>query len=127
MPSRRLVSRELADLFGVLANADRIRIIEELRGSERDVHTLQQALEIPQARVSQHLAILRAHRLVAERRASRHVYYHLLQPALAGWILQGLDYFRGEPAFGQDLRSAIDEARALWSAERPPVNEGPEV
>jgi DNA-binding transcriptional ArsR family regulator len=125
MPSRRLVSRELADLFAVLANADRIRIIEELRSSERDVNTLQNALDIPQARVSQHLAVLRAHRLVAERRAGRHSYYHLLQPALADWILQGLDYFRGELDFGQDMRSAINEARALWSAEQPPVNGGP--
>jgi DNA-binding transcriptional ArsR family regulator len=117
MPSRRLVSKELADLFGVLANADRIRIVEELRGRELDVNSLQQALEIPQARVSQHLSVLRAHRLVAERRAGRHVYYHLQQPALADWILRGLEFFRGEMNFGHDIEAAIEEARALWAPD----------
>lgn len=118
MPSRRLVSKELADLFGVLANPDRIRIVEELRGRELDVNSLQQALEIPQARVSQHLSVLRAHRLVDERRAGRHVYYHLLQPTLADWILQGLEFFGGELNFGQDMQNAINEARALWNSEQ---------
>jgi DNA-binding transcriptional ArsR family regulator len=123
MPNRRLISRELADLFGVLANPDRIRIIEELRGGELDVNGLQRALDIPQARVSQHLAVLRAHRIAAERREGRHVYYHLLQPQLAEWIVQGLEFFGGELSFGQQMRAAIDEVRALWS---PVPDAGPE-
>jgi ArsR family transcriptional regulator len=117
MPSRRLVSKELAELFGVLSNPDRIRIVEELRGRELDVNSLQQSLDIPQARVSQQLAVLRSHRLVTERRAGRHVYYHLQQPALADWILQGLEFFRGEMNFGHDMETAIEEALALWGSE----------
>lgn len=46
MPHRLLVTKELADLLGVLAHPHRIRIIEELRASERDVNSLQEALAI---------------------------------------------------------------------------------
>jgi DNA-binding transcriptional ArsR family regulator len=118
MPSRRLVSKELADLFGVLANPDRIRIIEELRNGEVDVNGLHHALDVPQSRISQHLAVLRAHRIVSERRDGRHVYYHLQQPSLAGWILQGLDFSGGELGFGEQMREAIEEVRTIWGAAR---------
>jgi DNA-binding transcriptional ArsR family regulator len=114
MPSRRIVSKELADLFGVLAHPDRIRVIEELRGREVDVHGLQESLDIPQTRISQHLAVLRAHRIVAERREGRHVFYHLQQPLLAAWILRGLDFFGGELGVGDQMREAIEEVRAIW-------------
>jgi len=116
MPNRRLVSKELADLFGVLANPDRIRIIEELRNGEVDVNGLQHALDVPQSRISQHLALLRAHRIVSERRDGRHVYYHLQQPSLAAWILQGLDFSAGEVGFGEQMREAIEEVRTIWSS-----------
>jgi DNA-binding transcriptional ArsR family regulator len=123
MPKRRLVSKELSDLFGVLGNPDRIRIIEELRNGEVDVNGLQQALDVPQSRISQHLAVLRAHRIVSERRNGRHVYYHLQQPALAAWILQGLDFSGGELGFGEHMREAIEEVRSLWSSAPEPETE----
>ena len=115
MPSRLIIAKELSDLFGLLSNPDRIRLIEELRNGEVDVNGLQQALDIPQARVSQHLAVMRAHRVVAERRDGRHVYYHLQQPMLAEWILQGLEFFGADLNFNDRMRTAIDEVRTLWS------------
>ena len=38
VPYRVLVANELADLLGVLAHPNRIRIIEELRDGERNVN-----------------------------------------------------------------------------------------
>lgn len=73
LPSRAIVARELATLFGVVSNPDRVRIVEEPRGGERDVTTLQEALGCPAPRVSQHLSTLRAHRIVQERREGRRV------------------------------------------------------
>ena len=40
MPDRQIVSKELADLFKIIAHPDRIRIIEELGHGEKDVNTL---------------------------------------------------------------------------------------
>jgi DNA-binding transcriptional ArsR family regulator len=71
-------------------------------------------LVLPSSRVSQHLALLRAHRLVEERREGRNHFYRLAQPFIAEWILKALPLvdIRGR------LQEAehIDAARALWSA-----------
>jgi len=48
-----------ADFFKALAHPLRIRILETLRGRERSVQELQAALDLDQATVSQHLAVLR--------------------------------------------------------------------
>lgn len=117
MPARNVVSQELSHLFGVLANQHRIRIVEELRGGELDVNSLQQALGISHSSVSQHLAVLRSHRLVRERREGRHVFYRLSRPQLAAWILDGLDFLELEFDLGEKMRSAVEEVRSLWSGK----------
>lgn len=120
MPSRLIVSRDLADLLKLLAHPDRLRMIEELRTGEMDVSGIATALMLPATRVSQHLALLRAHRLVEERRGGRNHYYRLSHPHLAEWIVDALQFV--------DIRNRLDEAghvdtaRALWSAGTEPEN-----
>jgi DNA-binding transcriptional ArsR family regulator len=117
-PEPFLVTKELADLLGVLAHPHRIRIIEELRETERDVNSLQAALGISHSGVSQHLSVLRAHRLVAERREGRHVYYHLRHPRLARWLIEGIEFVAGTQEVAEDVRQAIESIRARWAAEK---------
>lgn len=115
MPEKALVTRELAKLFGALSHPDRIRIIEELGNHrELDVQSLQELLKVSHSRVSQHLAILRSHHLVAERREGRHHYYHLESAELAVWILNGLKFTEGEMLDPGLLQEAIQQARRLW-------------
>jgi DNA-binding transcriptional ArsR family regulator len=115
MPSRLIVSRELADLLKLLAHPDRLRLIEELRQGEKDVSGIAAALDLPPTRVSQHLASLRAHRLVEDRREGRNHHYRLTQPAIAAWILEALEFL--------DIRSPLEEGshiervRELWAAD----------
>jgi DNA-binding transcriptional ArsR family regulator len=123
MPVRATASRELADLFGALSSPHRVRILEELRQGEVDVNGLQIALGISHSAVSQHLAVLRAHRLVAERRDGRRVYYHLTQPAMADWILQGLDFIEADLSEHAAIREAVEEARRLWMSHPPKSEE----
>ena len=117
MPSRLIVSRDLADLLKLLAHPDRLRIIEELRTGELDVSGIAGALMLPATRISQHLALMRAHRLVEERRDGRNHYYRLSHPHLAEWIVDALQFV--------DIRNRLDEidhidtARALWSVPDP--------
>lgn len=89
-------------------------MIEELRSGEKDVNTLQEALDLPGPRVSQHLSLMRAHRIVEERRDGRHHYYHLTQPEIADWIIEGLNFVEGRMAGVSKL--AISKARKKWSA-----------
>ena len=117
MPGRALVSKELADMFAALAHPDRIRLIEELRRGEVDVNGLQQAVGISHSRVSQQLAVLRAHRLVAERRDGRHVFYHLSRPGLAEWLLKGANFLRSDITEAEELRSALEQVNQLWGEQ----------
>ena len=113
MPSRQLIAKELAEIFKLVSHPDRIRLIEELAKAELDVNSLAQILELPGTRVSQHLSKLRAHRFVEERRDGRHHYYHLTQPELARWIVDGMDFIEGRQ--GGISPSEIRTARQLWS------------
>lgn len=117
MPSRVLVSKELSGIFKVLSHPDRIRLVEELRSQERDVNTLHLTLDLPATRVSQHLALLRAHHIVEERREGRHVFYHLTQPDLADWIIDGLRFLDERMSRGSRNRKLLSRARKLWSTD----------
>jgi hypothetical protein len=55
MPYRTIVSKELAELFGVLAHPHRIRIVEELQSGEKDVGTMAEVLQISHSGVSQRI------------------------------------------------------------------------
>jgi DNA-binding transcriptional ArsR family regulator len=115
MPSRLIVSRELADLLKLLAHPDRLRLIEELRVGELDVTGIAAALGIPTTRVSQHLAPLRAHRLVEERREGRNHFYRLTRPGLAAWIVEALEFVDVRNRL--DEGSHIDSVREMWTAD----------
>lgn len=115
MPARVTVSRELSSLFAVLANPHRVRLVEELREGEVDVNGLQKALGISHSSVSQHLAVLRAHRIVAERREGRHVFYRLTQAKLAEWVRGGLDFIERDLTQEHEIRAAVEQARVIWS------------
>lgn len=115
MPFRSFVTKELATLLGILSHHHRIRIIEELRGKELDVNSLQNILQVSHSGVSQHLSILRSHRLVKERREGRHVIYQLAQPNLAAWLLEGLQFIEGGLNQAEEMQKALEETRSVWS------------
>ena len=69
---------ELAvEVFGMLADATRVRIILALRGGELSVNTLATAVDKPASAVSQHLAKLRMARIVVARHEGNRVFYRL--------------------------------------------------
>jgi DNA-binding transcriptional ArsR family regulator len=75
-------------------------------------------LQTRQSRVSQHLSLLRAHRLVKSRRVGRHVYYRLVSPSIAGWLRDGLRFIEAELLHDEDIHSAVEKAREVWSKNR---------
>lgn len=69
---------ELAvEVFTMLADATRVRLILALRGGERSVNALAEAVDKSPAAVSQHLAKLRLARFVATRQEGTRVFYRL--------------------------------------------------
>lgn len=115
MPHRALVTKELAEFLGTLSHPRRIRIIEELRNGEHDVNGLQEALGISHSGVSQHLMVMRASRLVSERREGRHVFYQLRQPEIAAWLLDATRFLEKETVEANELRKAIGKTRKDWA------------
>lgn len=73
-----------AGLFKGLSHPFRIRILELLSASpELSVADLQAETGLEASHLSQHLAVLRRHRLVASERRASHVFYRLSDPVVA--------------------------------------------
>ncbi|WP_271395727.1 ArsR/SmtB family transcription factor [Neomicrococcus lactis] len=68
----------LADVFGLMADPGRIRILATLlEAGEVCVHDLASVSGLSESSVSQALRLMRAQRVVATRRSGRHVFYRL--------------------------------------------------
>ncbi len=115
MPYRLLAATELAEFLRALAHPRRIQILEELRRGEQDVGCLAKATDLAHSSVSQHLMVLRAHRVVSERREGRSVYYRLRAEPLAEWLVQGMDFLPPMDQQADEVRRAIRKAQSKWS------------
>jgi ArsR family transcriptional regulator len=73
-----------------LADPKRLLIINALRDGERSVTQLCDVLGLPQANVSQHLAVLREKDLVEVRKDGQWSYYSLTSPK----IIEAMDLLR---------------------------------
>lgn len=114
MPARKLISEKMAEFLSAIAHQHRIRIIEELQAGEQNVNSLQAVLGTSHSVVSQHLSILRANKVVKQRKEGTQVHYQLIQPELANWLLQGLVYLEGVLQSDEVIRSAINEVKSMW-------------
>jgi DNA-binding transcriptional ArsR family regulator len=68
---------EAADLLKTLSNPHRLLILCFLAEGEISVADLNDRLPLSQSALSQHLAVLRTHQLVATRRDAQSIYYSL--------------------------------------------------
>ena len=107
---------ELAvEVFAMLADATRIRIILALRDTELAVNQLAEKVDKSQAAVSQHLAKLRLTRIVATRREGTRIFYRLsnehARRLVADAIFQAEHALDGIPAHHQYSRGTIAAER----------------
>jgi DNA-binding transcriptional ArsR family regulator len=71
-----------SEIFQGLANPTRIAIVELLRDDELSAGQIIEKLGIEQANASQHLAVLRAKKIVVNRKVGNQVYYSIRDKAL---------------------------------------------
>lgn len=88
--------KQIAELFRILGQPARLRILLALGDGEACVCHLEAALNLRQAYISQQLMALREARLVDSRRDGRNIYYRLRDPALLDVIQQAGAWFAGE-------------------------------
>jgi len=87
-----LTATRLAELFKVLGDPTRVRILSALRGAELCVCDIAATLGMSQSAVSHQLRLLRTLRLVKNRKAGRMVYYALDDEHVERLLAEGLDH-----------------------------------
>lgn len=85
---------DLAEVFGVLADSTRLKIIATLMHGEVCVCDIAERLSLRQSTVSHQLRLLRNLRLVSFRKDGRTVYYKLCDDHVAALLRQTLDHLR---------------------------------
>lgn len=78
--------RKQARVLKALANESRLRIVDRLYRSECSVGELTELIGSDQSTVSKHLAILRAHGVVSDRREGNVVFYKLMTPCVMNFF-----------------------------------------
>ncbi len=84
----------LAEFFRLMSHPDRIRMVEALSTSSKDVSALADSLLLDRSRISQHLRLMRAYGIVVKRSEGRHRIYQLVQPELTKWMRDAPRNFR---------------------------------
>ncbi len=97
-----------ADIFQALAHPTRIAIIELLEGGELSAGELMGKLGMEQANISQHLAVLRAKLIVANRKAGNQVFYSVRDPLIIEVLVLMRRYFQKHLKEAQGLLDEMD-------------------
>ena len=103
---------ELAvEVFAMLADATRVRIILALRGGELSVNHLAELVDKSPAAVSQHLAKLRLARIVSTRHEGTRVFYRLenehARQIVSDAILQAEHSLGGSPRHHHPVEAGL--------------------
>jgi len=85
MTERQKFKRQ-ANVLKALANESRLMIVDRLGQGECTVGELTDLIGSDQSTVSKHLAVLRSHDIVEDRRDGNNVYYSLLTPCVLNFF-----------------------------------------
>ena len=80
------IFRQQARVLKALANESRLKIINRLSRGECSVGELTEIVGSDRTTVSKHLAVLRAHGIVLDRREANVVYYTLMTPCVMNFF-----------------------------------------
>ncbi len=86
VPKNGSIFRQQARVLKALANESRLKIVDRLVRGESSVGELVELVGSDRTTVSKHLAVLRAHGIVSDRREGNVVYYTLLVPCVTSFF-----------------------------------------
>ena len=84
----------LADMFRLLGDPTRVRIVDALAGGALCVHEISERIALSESAVSHQLRLMRSMRIVRGRREGRCVYYTLDDQHVLDLFQQGLRHVR---------------------------------
>jgi ArsR family transcriptional regulator len=112
---RDSLRRFKAGVFQALAHPTRIALVELLRDQgEVPVSRLYERLDLEQANVSQHLAVLRSRHIVVGRKDGNQVFYSLRDPILGKVLDLMREYFQAH------LSEALELLEDMQTEDKPP-------
>jgi DNA-binding transcriptional ArsR family regulator len=97
-----------SEFFKALAHPLRIKILEALRDSEKNVTELQTILATDQSGVSQQLAVLRSKNLITARKNGTNVYYSIRDPLIFELLEVARQIFNNHLIDTRDLLSQLE-------------------
>lgn len=86
----------LEQLFSILGDGTRMRILFLLRNAEVTVQSLADELEMTHSAVSHHLRLFRPYRLVRSRKEGRNVFYSLYDDCVWNLLEAGVSHLQHE-------------------------------
>jgi DNA-binding transcriptional ArsR family regulator len=89
-------AQTLSDMFRILGDPTRVRILDVLTGGELCVCDLAELVGISESAASHQLRLMRGMRLVRPRRAGRQVYYSIDDQHIISLFQQGLRHVMEE-------------------------------
>ena len=107
-----------AGIFQALAHPTRVAITEILRDGEYSAGAIFERLELEQANVSQHLAVLRAKGIVSTRKDGNQVFYSLKHRMLVDVMEIMRHYFMSHLSEAADLLQAMEVEEAATTEEQ---------
>jgi DNA-binding transcriptional ArsR family regulator len=91
LPDERQIA-DVADVFGLLSDPGRLRLLVVLRTSQANVGELAARTGLSESATSHALRLLRAHQVVEVRRDGRQAYYRLADAHVAGLLDIALEH-----------------------------------
>ena len=85
---------QASELFKVLGDATRLRILDALSGGELRVQEIADRLNMTQSAISHQLHTLRDHRVLKARRDGRWIYYSIDDAHVKELYEQGMEHIR---------------------------------
>jgi DNA-binding transcriptional ArsR family regulator len=117
MPIDAAALEALTDIFRVLGDPTRLRILDALSRGESCVGDLATHLGVSESAVSHQLRLLRTARLVRARRDGRMIFYSLHDTHVLTLFNQALRHVQ-EPGHRVDVTGAVDRSDATLGVSR---------
>lgn len=95
------------DTLKTLANHKRLEIIQLLKNKELTVTEMIEMLGISQSNLSQHLGVLRRHKIVTARKNGLNVYYHLTDKHIAEAVKDLREFLKVQYAHEPEISKII--------------------
>lgn len=93
--------RDLAEFFKVFGDVTRIRILQSLLNSEKNVSELADSLSMTQSAISHQLRVLRQNDLVKYRKEGKTVFYSLDDDHIRTVLEQGMIHIRHKRGYAE--------------------------